>query len=84
MARRQAVQQRADHQQVRIFHQLRMQLALFVVALDRAAEMHATLVLHFAAGAGVKVDVGITWLRHAVLPDSEVLGGSASKCWVTL
>jgi hypothetical protein len=30
-----------------------MQLALLVVAFDGTTEMHATFVLHFAAGTGV-------------------------------
>jgi len=65
MARRQAVQQRADHQQVGKLHQLRMQLALLVIALDGAAKVHAPLILLLAAGTGIEVDVGFTVLGHA-------------------
>jgi len=64
MARRQAVQQRADHQQVGKLHQLRMQLALLVIALDGAAKVHAALILKLAAGLGVEIVGGVVALGH--------------------
>jgi len=46
-----------------------VQLALLVVAFDGAAEVHAALVLLFAAGTGIEVDVGFTVLGHARSPE---------------